>query len=198
MATLVFDEGGSMKKAMGKVTMVCVCLALPLMGSSRDAGAQGGSVMTYPRSGQSQDQHDRDRMECSQSAIDSTAFDPLFEAQWLARSQGQLHSSVTSPAPDASGPGAVGGAAIGASMGAIVGGISGDAGRGARIGATSGGLLGAGRRGNRRQEQAQWERKQAAQRQQESEQLQAQFDAGMANYERAFTVCMRARDYEAL
>jgi hypothetical protein len=67
------------------------------MGSSRDAGAQGGSVMTYPRSGQSQDQHDRDRMECSQSAIDSTAFDPLFEAQWLARSQGQLHSSVTSP-----------------------------------------------------------------------------------------------------
>ena len=187
-----------MKKAMGKVTMVCVCLALPLMGSSRDAGAQGGSVMTYPRSGQSQDQHDRDRMECSQSAIDSTAFDPLFEAQWLARSQGQLHSSVTSPAPDASGPGAVGGAAIGATMGAIVGGISGDAGRGARIGATTGGLLGAGRRGNRRQEQAQWERKQAAQRQQESEQLQAQFDAGMANYERAFTVCMRARDYEAL
>ena len=181
-----------------KLTIICVCLALPLVGSTRAASAQGGSVMTYPRAGQNQDQHDRDRMECSQSAIDSTAFDPLFEAQWLARSQGQLHSSVTSPAPDASGPGAVGGAAIGASMGAIVGGISGDAGRGARIGATSGGLLGAGRRGNRRQEQAQWERKQAAQRQQESEQLQAQFDAGMANYERAFTVCMRARDYEAL
>ncbi len=30
-----------MNKAIGKVTMVCVCLALPLMGSSRDAGAQG-------------------------------------------------------------------------------------------------------------------------------------------------------------
>ncbi|NCF82531.1 MAG: hypothetical protein GWP74_13075 [Proteobacteria bacterium] len=187
-----------MNKAMGKVTMVCVCLALPLIGPSRDAGAQGGAVMTYPRSGQSQDQHDRDRTECSQSAIDSTGFDPLFEAQWLARSQGQLHSSVTSPAPGAGGPGAVGGAAIGATMGAIVGGISGDAGRGARIGATSGGLLGAGRRGNRRQEQAQWERKQTAQRQDESRQLQAQFDAGMTNYERAFTVCMRARDYEAL
>jgi hypothetical protein len=152
-----------MNKAMGKVTMVCVCLALPLIGPSRDAGAQGGAVM-----------------------------------KWLARSQGQLHSSVTSPAPDAGGPGAVGGAAIGATMGAIVGGISGDAGRGARIGATSGGLLGAGRRGNRRQEQAQWERKQTAQRQDESRQLQAQFDAGMTNYERAFTVCMRARDYEAL
>ena len=54
-----------MKKAMGKVTMVCVCLALPLIGPSRDAGAQGGAVMTYPRSGQSQDQHDRDRMEGS-------------------------------------------------------------------------------------------------------------------------------------
>ncbi|MCK5363272.1 MAG: hypothetical protein KAR22_09900 [Gammaproteobacteria bacterium] len=187
-----------MSKAIGKVTMICVCMALPLMGALRDAGAQGGAVMTYPRSGQSQDQHDRDRMECSQSAIDSTGFDPLFEAQWLARSQGQLHSSVTSPAPDASGPGAVGGAAIGASLGAIAGGIGGNAGRGARIGATSGGLLGAGRRGNRRQEQAQWERKQAAQRQDESQQLQAQFDAGMANYERAFTVCMRARDYEAL
>ncbi len=101
------------------------------------------------------------------------------------------------PASDAS-TGAVGGAAIGASMGAIVGGISGDAGRGAAIGAASGGLLGARRRGNRRQEQANWERQQAAQRQDESQQLQAQFDAGMANYERAFTVCMRARDYEAL
>ena len=187
-----------MNKTIGKVTMVCVCLALPLMAALRDAGAQGGAVMTYPRSGQSQDQHDRDRMECSQSAVDGTGFDPLFEAQWLARSQGQLHSSVTSPAPDASGPGAVGGAAIGATMGAIVGGISGDAGRGASIGAASGGLLGARRRGNRRQEQAQWERKQAAQRQDESQQLQAQFDAGMTNYERAFTVCMRARDYEAL
>jgi hypothetical protein len=83
-------------------------------------------------------------------------------------------------------------------MGAIGGGIGGDAGRGARIGATTGGLLGAARRGNRQQEQAQWERKQAAQRQQESEYLQAQFDGGMSNYERAFTVCMRARDYEAL
>jgi len=187
-----------MNKAIGKVTMVCACLALALIGPSRDVDAQGGSVMTYPRSGQSQDQHDRDRMECSQSAIDSTGFDPLFEAQWLARSQGQLHSSVTSPAPGASGPGAVGGAALGAAMGAIGGGIGGDAGRGARIGATTGGLLGAGRRANRQQEQAQWERNQAAQRQNESQQLQAQFDAGMTNYERAFTVCMRARDYEAL
>ncbi len=61
-----------MKNSMTRVTMVCVCLALPLMGSSRDARAQGGAVMTYPRSGQSQDQHDRDRMECSQSAIDRT------------------------------------------------------------------------------------------------------------------------------
>ena len=187
-----------MKKATTKVMMVCVCLALPLAGPLRDAGAQGGVVMTYPRAGQSQDQHDRDRMECSQSAIDNTGFDPLFEAQWLARSQGQLHSSVTSPAPGASGPGALGGAAIGATMGAIVGGISGDAGRGASIGAASGGLLGAGRRGNRRQEQAQWDRNQAAQRQRESDQLQAEFDAGMSRYERAFTVCMRARDYEAL
>ena len=187
-----------MNNSRYKLTIICVCLALPLVGPTRDAGAQGGAVMTYPRSGQSQDQHDRDRMECSQSAIESTGFDPLFEAQWLARSQGQLHSSVTSPTPGASGPGALGGAAIGATMGAIGGGIGGDAGRGARIGATTGGLLGAGRRGNRQQEQAQWERKQAAQRQQESEQLQSQFDAGMSNYERAFTVCMRARDYEAL
>ena len=187
-----------MNKIIGKVTTVCVCLALPLIGPTRDADAQGGAVMTYPRAGQSQEQHDRDRMECSQSATDSTGFDPLFEAQWLSRSQGQLHSSVTSPAPGDSGPGAVGGAAIGATMGAIVGGISGDAGRGASIGAASGGFLGAARRGNRRQEQAQWDRNQAAQRQRESEQLQAEFDAGKSNYERAFTVCMRARDYEAL
>lgn len=187
-----------MRRAIGKVTMVSACLAMSLIGPSRNAGAQGGSVMTYPRAGQSQEQHDRDRTECSQSAIESTGFDPLFEAQWLARSQGQLHSSASSPAPGGSGPGAVGGAALGAAMGAIGGGIAGDAGRGAAIGAASGGFLGAGRRANRRQEQANWERQQAANRQQESQRLQAEYDAGKANYERAFTVCMRARDYEAL
>jgi hypothetical protein len=154
--------------------------------------------MTYPRAGQSQEQHDRDRMECSQSAIDTTGFDPLFEAQFLARSQGQLHTSAGSPAPDAAGAGAVGGAALGATMGAIAGGIGGDAGRGAAIGAATGGFLGAGRRANRQQERANWERQQAADRQLESQRLQAEFDAGKANYERAFTVCMRARDYEAL
>jgi uncharacterized membrane protein YraQ (UPF0718 family) len=42
-----------MNKTIGKVTMVCVCLALPLMGALRDAGAQGGAVMTYPRWAQS-------------------------------------------------------------------------------------------------------------------------------------------------
>ena len=186
-----------MSKATKKM-LLYVCLALPLIAPSHGAEAQGGSVMTYPRAGQSQEQHDRDRMECSQSAIQSTGFDPAFEAQWLARSQGQLHSSVTSPPPSAGGAGALGGAAIGASLGAIGGGIGGDAGRGARIGATTGGLLGAGRRANRQQERANWERQQAAYRQQESRHLQEEFDAGMSRYERAFTVCMRARDYEAL
>ena len=30
-----------------KLTIICVCLALPLVGPTRDAGAQGGAVMTF-------------------------------------------------------------------------------------------------------------------------------------------------------
>ena len=178
--------------------LLYLCLSLPFVVQSRDAEAQGGSVMTYPRAGQGQEQHDRDRMECSQSAIDSTGFDPLFEAQFLARSLAQLNSATSSPPPGAAGPGLLGGAAFGAAAGAIGGGIAGDAGRGAAIGAATGGFLGAGRRANRQQERANWERQQAAYRQNESQRLQDEFDVGKARYERAFTVCMRARDYEAL
>ena len=71
-------------------------------------------------------------------------------------------------------------------------------GRGAAIGAGTGALFGTARRQSAQNERAQWERQQASQRQQESQRLQADFDQGMSAYERAFSVCMRARDYEVL
>ncbi len=187
-----------MKAPIGKIALMGMCSALLQMSAPRDANAQGGQVFTYPREGQSQEQHELDRRECSQFAIDSTGFDPQFEAQWLARSQAQLHSSVTSPPPDASAGGALRGAAGGAALGAIGGAIGGSAGRGAAIGAATGGLLGAGRRASAQRERVQWEQQQAAQRRHESRQLQAEFDTGMADYERAFSVCMRARNYEVM
>jgi hypothetical protein len=165
----------------------------------RDTFAQGSMVFTYPMRGQSREQHDLDRVECSRFAVENTGFDPQFEAQWLARSKRELSTTIPdTPAPDANRGGALAGAAIGTVGGAVAGGIAGNAGRGAAIGAVGGTLFGASRRSSAQAERQQWDNHQAARKRQESQRLQSQFDTGLANYERAFSVCMRGRGYEVM
>ena len=171
--------------------------AMLALGAIPQAAAQG-SVLTYPRAGQSPEQQRLDRFECHEFAVESTGFDPQVETRWLAQSQGQLATQPSFGGPSANQGGTARGAARGAALGAIGGAIGGNAGRGAAIGAGTGALFGTARRQSAQNERAQWEQQQATQRRQESHQLQAEFDQGMASYERAFTVCMRARDYEVL
>jgi len=181
------------RSAAGGFAMAALLVAsVPL-----DASAQG-SLVTYPRAGQSAEQQRQDRFECHEFAVESTGFDPQFESQFLARSQAQLATQSNTGGPDPNQGGTVRGAARGAALGALGGAIGGNAGRGAAIGAGTGALFGTGRRQSAQNERASWEREQARQRQQESNRLQAEFDQGKDAYERAFTVCMRARDYEVL
>ena len=89
-----------------------------------------------------------------------------------------------SPAPTGRQGEAVRGAARGAAVGAVGGAIGGDAGKGAAIGAGVGataGLLGRGRR-QREASQAQ-------------DQAVADYNAKVANYNRAFATCMSGRGY---
>ena len=135
------------------------------------AGPVWAEVIAYPKKGQSQQQFEQDQFQCHQWAKSQTGVDPTQQQQAAA------------PPPPQQG-GAVRGAARGAAVGAIGGAIAGDAGKGAAIGAGVGAAGGAIRQRNQNQ--------QAAQAQQ---QAQAQSQAALAQYDKAYGVCMDGRGY---
>ena len=77
-------------KALQRVTMLCACAAPLLIGAPQVATAQGGSVFSYPSEGQSREQHDQDRIECSRFAIENTGFDHVAVPSLDERTQGRL------------------------------------------------------------------------------------------------------------
>ncbi len=135
-------------------------------------------VYVYPTQGQSQEQQDKDSMECYRWAKDQSGFDPMQTPQ----------ASSPPPKEKSTGPGALGGAAMGAGAGVVGGAIAGKPGTGALVGAGAGGLIGGMHSRNRRKQNEQsrqdWERQQSAQYQQNRNE-----------YNRAFSACMSARGY---
>ena len=129
-------------------------------------------VYIYATKGQGQQQQEKDKYECYNWARQQTGFDPMARPQ------------ATSPPPQQSSVGALGGAARGAAIGAVGGAIGGDAGKGAAIGAAAGGLFGGMRR---RQEQRQHEQWQAQQQQ--------AYGQRRNEYNRAFGACLSGRGY---
>jgi hypothetical protein len=147
-------------------------LPLAILSVGLVAGAPGGAqqLMVYPAQGQSAEQQAQDQSECATWARGQTGFSP-----------------GTGPAQVSGGPQGgemIGGAARGAALGAVGGAIAGSAGKGAAIGAgvgAAGGLLnrfGA----SRQQEQAQ-------------QQANAQYEAGVQDYNRALAACLEGRGY---
>jgi hypothetical protein len=145
-------------------------VALGLFVVTATAGAT--QMYIYPEKGQSAEQQNKDKYECSQWATGQTGFDPTQAANTYQAD------------PNAGRGNVVGGAAKGAIGGAVIGAIAGDAGKGAAIGAAGGGLLGAGRRGNAK-----------AAEQNKQQQSQAQYRAGLENYNRAMATCLKGRGY---
>ena len=121
--------------------------------------------LVYPAKGQSAEQQDQDKYQCYNWARDQTGVDPL--------------QSTTQTVATTSRGGVVRGAAVGVGVGAIVGGSD-----GAKKGAAAGALVG-GVRQNRRYRSAQASARQAQSIQQ----------AQIAEYDRAFSVCMEGRGY---
>lgn len=136
------------------------------------ATADAQQMYIYPEKGQSAEQQSKDKFECSQWATGQTGFDPTQAA------------NVYQADPNAGRGSTVKGAAGGAIGGAVIGAIAGDAGKGAAIGAAGGGLLGAGRRGSAK-----------AAEQNKQQQSQAQYKAGLENYNRAMSTCLKGRGY---
>ncbi len=133
-----------------------------------------GDLFVYPKSGQTQEQQDKDTYECYGFAKNNSGFDPM------------AAPTASSPKPEEEGGvgrGALGGALLGAAVGAIADGGDGAA-TGAAIGGIGGGLFGGMKNRNSRQEQEDWERQQ-----------QQQYASGRNNYNRAFAACMEGRDY---
>jgi len=131
-------------------------------------------LMIYPAKGQSAEQQNKDKYECSQWATQQTGINPM---QQSAVSSGPEQSRRDDP-------NAVRGAARGAALGAIGGAIAGDAGKGAAAGAGVGAAAGAMRRRD-----AEREREAAAQ---QANQAQAQ---QRATWDRAVKTCLEGRGY---
>jgi hypothetical protein len=132
--------------------------------------SQAQAPIVYPSQGQTLEQQSKDEGACLSWAQQQTGFNPSMGVQSVPTSQGGGEVAR----------GAVGGALVGAVGGAI----GGDTGKGAAIGAGVGataGLLG------RRQK-----RNQTAEAQQ---QAVADYNAGVAQYNRAFAACMSGRGY---
>ena len=157
------------------IAVLLSILFFPL--ASPDAWAQ--DLFVFPGRGQSNEQMQRDRMECHAWARQQTGFDPF-------------QASPGAPPPQATGGstlGAVaGGGAVGAAGGAVIGGIAGNFGRGAAIGAASGALLGGLARSSQNRSDAdatrQWAQQEAA--------AQA---AARDRFSRAYRTCLEGKGY---
>ena len=132
----------------------------------------------FPSEGQSEEQMQRDKIECQIWATQQTGFDPLQTPT----------ATQPPPAQEARQGGLLRGGARGAALGAVGGAIAGDAGRGAAIGASTGALMGGMRRSDqaRREQQAQqqWAQEQAAKQAQDRE-----------LFNRAFQTCLQGKGY---
>jgi hypothetical protein len=153
---------------MSKAWMMAVSVSLGLVIGGGPAWAE---VIAYPKKGQSQEQFQQDQYQCHQWAKGQTGVDPT-------------KSQQSAPAPPPQQGGAVKGAARGAAVGAIGGAVAGDAGKGAAVGAAVGAAGG-------RMKQNQ-QNQQAAQAQQ---QAQAQNQQALAQYDKAYGVCLEGKGY---
>ena len=142
------------------------------------SSALAQDLIIYPKKGQSFQQMEKDKYDCSQWAKQETGFDPM------APATPSTPPPVKETTKASAGRGAVGGGLVGLGVGAITG----SPGPGAAIGAASGALIGGVRRKkhNEQQEQKQqeWAQQEAVGRQQKRN-----------YYNRAFSACLEARDY---
>ena len=137
------------------------------------------NVYVFPQQGQSPSVQSKDEAACYDWAVKNSGIDPF----QLSKQTEQQKQQAQQQAQAAQGQG-VKTAAKGAAAGALIGGIAGDAGTGAAVGAATGAVA------------ARHRRKQAeAQAQQQTQGAQQYSAEQMANFKKAFSVCLEGKKY---
>ena len=175
------------------LVLVALCLAVPAV-QPQEPGATGQKtlaatmdVYVFPTKGQAADKQSQDEAECYNWAVQNTGTDP-FDLAKQADAQQQTAAATEQAKSVGAGAGA-GGAVRGAAAGALIGEIaSDDPGKGAAYGAAAGAIRGR-RRGREASAQAQ------QQAQQQGQQAQQATAEQLANFKKAFSVCLEAKKY---
>jgi len=175
-----------------KVFLTTLALAtlapLPAVGQEEKSLASTIDVYVFPTKGQDSSQQSQAEAECYQWAVTNTGSDPfdLTKKQDADQKQAQADQQAAQQVGKGAGArGAVGGAAAGALIGEIA---SDDAAEGAAWGAAVG-AVSARRRGRAAQQQA------SAQAEQQAQSREVATEEQMANFKKAFSVCLEAKDY---
>ena len=169
-------------------------LATALPASAQVQPASGKSlastlnVYVFPNKGQKPEVQSQDESACYTWAVQNTGSDP-FSLQAKSQQQAQQTEQQKAQAAQAGKGAAAGGAVKGAAAGALIGEIaSDDAGKGAAYGAAAGVIAGR-RRGAAAKQQA------TQQVEAQGAQAQAATAEQIANFKKAFSVCLEAKNY---
>ncbi len=174
-----------------------LALALPATVQAQSAAVQPASgktlastlsVYVFPSKGQKPETQSQDETACYTWAVQNTGSDP-FSLQTQSQQQAQQTEQAKQQAAQAGKGAGASGAVKGAAAGALIGEIaSDDAGKGAAYGAAAGVIAGR-RRGAAAKQQA------TQQAEAQGAQAQAATAEQMANFKKAFSVCLEAKDY---
>ena len=178
---------------MRKLMLLALVAAMGL-GLSATVQAQDKSlsstmdVFVFPKGGQDASQQSKDEIECYQWAVGNAGVDPFDLAKQKEADQQQAEAEQQAAKQTDQGAGARG-AVRGAAAGALIGEIANDdASEGAAWGAAAGAIRG---RRMGREAQAQAQQQTAAQAEQREQATAEQ----LANFKKAFSVCLEAKDY---
>ncbi len=146
------------------------------------------NVFVFPTEGQDAQQQSQDEAACYSWAVQNTGTDPFDLAKKAEADKEKAEQAKSEAEKTGRGAGASG-AVKGAAAGALIGEIaSDDAGKGADYGAAAGVVAGR-RRGRKQKKQAE------AQAEQQAQQAKAANEEQMANFKKAFSVCLETKKY---
>jgi hypothetical protein len=184
-----------MKHCVIVACIVVLSLAVPAVHAQETVGPASAqkslaatmNVYVFPSKGQTPAQQSTDEGTCYSWAVNQTGTDPFQLQKQSEAEQQQARAAAAQAGAVGTGAGAVG-AVRGAAAGTLIGAIAGDTGKGAAYGAAAGLLV-----GHRRKRMARYEAQmQVAVQEQQAQQATA---TELANFKKAFSVCLEAKDY---
>jgi hypothetical protein len=187
--TLAAKRRAKMNRLMLLALVAAVGLGLSATVQAQDKSLSSTmDVFVFPKEGQDAAQQSKDEVECYEWAVGNVGTDPFDLSKQKEADQQQAQAEQEAAKQTGQGAGARG-ALRGAAAGALIGEIANDdASEGAAWGAAAGAVRG---RRMGREAQAQAQQQTAAQAEQREQATAEQ----LANFKKAFSVCLEAQDY---